>query len=945
MFHRAPGSSRLRLVGSDLTRRSRRRVSRGSTSPTQRAAAWVGTSGRSAASRSAGAEALEDRTLLATFTVDTTIDFFFGGALPGSFRAAIFNANATPGFDEIVFETAGDIDLDAGDLTITDTVRIRGNGNSINGNFNGTVLTISEDAGFVEILDLGFFEGNALEHGGAIRNEGNDLLRIGNATFSNNEATLNGGAIFSRGPLVVNNSTFGDGTTINRAGNFGGAIFSDSRLVVSGSTFTGNRATSGGGAIFSRGSETEILGGSEFLSNSTDGDGGAIESQTDVLSIDQTVLTFNRADTGNGGGLFTTSDTATIERSRFDAQVVPFTVDGVTRDGVFGNFAGQSGGAIFLAEGTLSLVNSQIDGANANIRGGGIATETGTELTIESSAFLRNGGPVAYLGDGNVDVGGALALRSTTTIGGTSIFADNATEEFGLGGAIFVEGGSLNITGATFRENVAHIGGGLFVTGGLLDVAGSTLLLNTARLSGGAIALVEGSTATLRLGTALRNNAAFRTTDGDLGYGRGGGLFVADSVASLLSETVLLGNVAGTGGGIAGVDSTILLSNADLISNQALLGNGPFSVGLGGGMHLAGGRLLLREGAIVRNNEAVTGGGIAAVPSGDPAIAATTATVVNVAQESAILANEATGEGGGLSLLGGSENITLKTRLAIAGNSRIALNVAAAGGGVRSDGGRIVGTAVRITANSAAGDGGGLLLSGGLTAIAGGTLADNTAGDRGGAIAFAGQPPVPGLVFPRFAIVLVDGVVALNDAEFGGGLAVQDATNQNRVRVLRTAVTDNIATDTGGGAFVESGALVIGAPGSTTLFARNSARESGGIHSTSPMRLIAVGLRLVGNAATIGPGGGLGLLENATARLIDTVITDNFAATDGGGINHAGSTVDAGLVAVRTTITDNTADDGGGLFVVDDRIARLFDSTVAGNTPNDVAGGGQAFGV
>jgi len=67
------------------------------------------------------AEALEPRALLATFTVSNLLN---AGA--GSLRAAINQANANPGADEIAFAVAGTVPLSTALPAITDTVSIDG---------------------------------------------------------------------------------------------------------------------------------------------------------------------------------------------------------------------------------------------------------------------------------------------------------------------------------------------------------------------------------------------------------------------------------------------------------------------------------------------------------------------------------------------------------------------------------------------------------------------------------------------------------------------------------------------------------------------------------------------------------------------------------------------------------------------------------------------------
>src|SRR5262245_14441314 len=72
-------------------------------------------------------EALEDRRLLATFTVVNLND-----AGPGSLRQSILDANAAPGADEILMPTlVGEIHLTSGELLITDSVAITGSSASV----------------------------------------------------------------------------------------------------------------------------------------------------------------------------------------------------------------------------------------------------------------------------------------------------------------------------------------------------------------------------------------------------------------------------------------------------------------------------------------------------------------------------------------------------------------------------------------------------------------------------------------------------------------------------------------------------------------------------------------------------------------------------------------------------------------------------------------------
>ncbi len=128
---------------------------------------------------------------MATFTVTNLFDSGIG-----SFRQAIFNANAQAGADEIVFDTGGvpsTITLTSGALNIADSLNILGPGANlltVSGNNNSRIFNIND--GGSDILDvlisgLTLTNGNATSSGGAIFNAGENLSLM-NAVITNNTA-------------------------------------------------------------------------------------------------------------------------------------------------------------------------------------------------------------------------------------------------------------------------------------------------------------------------------------------------------------------------------------------------------------------------------------------------------------------------------------------------------------------------------------------------------------------------------------------------------------------------------------------------------------------------------------------------------------------------------------------------------------------------------------
>ena len=175
-------------------------------------------------------EALEDRRLLSTFTVNSTGDSGTGSGLVGDLRYCINQANLagaeTIAFDSGVFGTPQTINLTGGQLELSDTTgteTITGPKAGVTVSAGGNSRVFQVDASVTaSISGMTITGGNTTGHGGGIDNSG--TLTIINSVFSSNTAFLGGGL----------------------ANEFGGT------LTVSGSTFTSNSAGAGGGIFNAR---------------------------------------------------------------------------------------------------------------------------------------------------------------------------------------------------------------------------------------------------------------------------------------------------------------------------------------------------------------------------------------------------------------------------------------------------------------------------------------------------------------------------------------------------------------------------------------------------------------------------------------------------------------------------------------------------------------------
>jgi CSLREA domain-containing protein len=232
---------------------------------------------------------------------DNTCETVAGGG-DCSLRAAVQQANATTGTDEIVIPagifsliTPGEEENAAatGDLDITESVTIRGAGADktfINGGRLDRVFDVNpaRTAGVtVEMRALTVQDGSS-GLGGGIQNAA--ALTLNGVAISDNTATADGGGIFSRSAvtlvdsLISGNESASDGAGIlcggtltltnctvsgNTAGGSAGGIDNRGPLMMRFSTISGNGAASGAGGLLSRTSVANTSVGSTIVAGNT----------------------------------------------------------------------------------------------------------------------------------------------------------------------------------------------------------------------------------------------------------------------------------------------------------------------------------------------------------------------------------------------------------------------------------------------------------------------------------------------------------------------------------------------------------------------------------------------------------------------------------------------------------------------------------------------------
>ena len=312
--------------------------------------------------------ALEDRRLLATFTVNNTLDD--GSA--GSLRWAVSQANSTGGddtidFDTGVFATPQKITLLQDNIQLTDTTGTEtiigpAAGLTVTGN-GGTRLFWVFGGVTASISDVTIAGGISAGDGGGVLNQG--TLTLSYCTVRDNWAaniSSTGGGIYNQGALTLFACVLHD----NNATVDGGGIFNQGTATITDSTLYGNSAQykggpnntiSNGGGIENQGTLT--VTNSTLYGNFSNNDGGGIDSKG-TLTLSECTLDDNLATKGAGGGLNISGGTVTIGNT-----IVAQNSAGTSGPDASGTFASQGHNLIGATDGSSGWVGADLTGTIA----------------------------------------------------------------------------------------------------------------------------------------------------------------------------------------------------------------------------------------------------------------------------------------------------------------------------------------------------------------------------------------------------------------------------------------------------------------------------------------------------------------------------------------------------------------------------------------------------
>lgn len=549
------------------------------------------------------------------------------------------------------------------------------------------------------------------------------------------------------------------------------------------------------------------------------------------------------------------------------------------------------------------------------------SAEPGRVTNVSNAGELRAAVAAANASPGSATIRLTASIRFAADSGGTD-------RDGPLAGDLDVTD-DLRVDGRTFGLSAGGVDRLFDVTGG------TTLVLDRIILTGGRTSdnggAIRSAGNTLLRGSLVVNNVVS-------GAGASGGAIFNDGgTLRVLSSRLITNRATRAGGAIeANAGST-------LVSRSLLRGNvtGP-SPGNGGALRLTGdGTVRVLGSRVIGNVAAAEGGGLWNSATGEMLV-----------QASALVGNRALGassdQGGGALYNDGGAMRVDRSRL----QNNVASGASGSGGAILNNDGRLFVIASTLTGNVSRRAGGGIEAASGATLIARSILARNRTGGspgNGGALHLGGAGS---------ARILASQVLANSASAEGGGLwnsssgtmvidvsrvtgnsAQGPASDQGGggiyndggdLRLTGSNVTGNGASGasgSGGGILNNDGKLTV----KDTKIAGNSAKRAGGGIETVAGTVSLSQVDLLGNRVgrTPGNGGGLHVTGASSVFYEQGSVLSNAAAAEGGGLWNSAT---GALIAVGVTVRSNSAPVGpnvfndGGTFLLNGR------PVLAGNT-------------
>ena len=202
--------------------------------------------------------------------------------------------------------------------------------------------------------------------------------------------------------------------------------------------------------------------------------------------------------------------------------------------------------------------------------------------------------------------GGLQAIDSSIDINRCIFRSNRAYGNFypGLGGGLYAEDSAITVSNSLFDANTAHPGkgGGIYAQSTSLSLSNVMFEFNTASLAGGGLSS-DGGTVDI-VGSRFSENLALGTPDEMSSGGDGGGAYVVNGISpGTLIDTVFDGNSANQSGGG-------WYAGGSEITYRGLVFSDNVAEGTGGGIYHGGYQILDFDDVAMIGNGAASGGGL-----------------------------------------------------------------------------------------------------------------------------------------------------------------------------------------------------------------------------------------------------------------------------------------------------------------------------------------------
>jgi len=735
--------------------------------------------------------------------------------------------------------------------------------------------------------------------GGIFINTG-AVLNVNNSTLSGNIANRAGGAI-------EDNSGIGLGLSLNTV------IMRNNNAGVAPAT----AAPGNGGAVHITGLGSSTVDNCTVTNNRSAAEGGGLWNGTGTMTITNTTISGNNniGDGANqgGGGLFNAGGNMIVSNCTM--------IDNITSG------PSTSGGAILNDMGTLSVLNTEINGNSSVRAGGGIEDNSvaGNTLNLSTVTLINNttggspgnGGGLHITGPGNSTIsdcvvtnnsaaaeGGGLWNGSGVMTVSGSMINNNTTVGDGAnqgGAGIFNAGGTLVVNGGTINGNITSgastSGGGILNDMGVLSVTNTEISSNASIRAGGGIEDNSAAGNTLNLTSVIMSNNTTAASPGN-----GGGLHITGPGNSMITDCTITSNSAAAEGGGLWNGSGIMTVSGSMINNNTTVGDGADQGGAG--IFNAGGTLNVSGGEIkdnITSGTSTSGGGIL----NDMGVLTVTNTIIS--------GNSSVRAGGGIEDNSAAGNTLTLTNVTMNDNSTESSPGNGGGLHITGPGDSVIESCV-VNNNIASAEGGGLWNGTGTMMVSGTAITSNMVEGDGADQGGAG-------IFNAGGIVIVDDCSITNNTTTGtstsGGGILNDL---GTLTVTNSNISNNISVRAGGGIEDNAAAGSILTITNVTMMGNSTGAtpgNGGGLHITGPGDSFISECSIIGNSAS-SEGGGL-WNGSGSMTVMGCIINENTtmgadANQGGAGLFNAGGTMLVDSCSINMNTATGTAASGGGIL-------------------------------